>query len=73
MIKCLFCNAFKPFDHAEHDTHGNEADHEEYGPAHPYGPLIVHQRANPQEEVAYGCGTEPQALTETLQVFGGYL
>ena len=64
----LFGYAFEPLDHAEHDCHRNKANHEEYGPAFPKVPSIVHERANPQEEVADGSGAEPQTLTKTLQV-----
>lgn len=55
----LLGDAFEPLNHAEHDCHRNEAYYQEYGPALPEIPCVVHQRTNPQEEVADGCSAEP--------------
>ena len=67
----LLGDLLKPFQHAEHDEHGDEADGQEDGPALPNGHLVIHQRTDPEEEVANGGGAEPETLTEALQMFRG--
>ena len=66
-------DAFKPFEHAEHRTHGDEADYQEYHPGNPYRALVVNQRTDPQQEVTKGGGGEPKTLAETLQILRGEL
>ena len=65
-------DTLKPADHTEHDAHRDEADAEEYGPCHPDGAGIIDERADPEQQIADGCGTEPEALAEALQMFRGY-
>ncbi len=50
----LLGDTFQPLHHAEHNPHRHEADDEECRPALPNGHFVVHQRANPQEEVPDG-------------------
>ena len=70
----LHGDLLQPLDHAEHDSHGDEAYHHEYEPAHPLtAEAVVHQRADPDEEVADCCSAEPQTLADTLQVLGSHL
>lgn len=67
-VTFLLCHAFKPFHHAEHDAHRDEADDEEYCPANPDWPCIIHKRANEDKEIADGCSTEPKTLAQTNHV-----
>ena len=55
----LFRYTFQPLHHAEHHTHRDEAYDKEYRPALPDGPLVVHQRTNPQQQVTYRRRTQP--------------
>lgn len=64
---------FKPLDHAEHDNHGEEADGHEDDPALPDRNLVVEGGADPEESVAHGGSTEPEALAEAEEVLGGNL
>ena len=73
LSRLLRCYALKPFDHAEHDAHGEQADGEEDAPCVGDGPLVVHERANPQQQVAHGGGAEPQAQAPARQVLGSDL
>ena len=69
----LACYTLKPLDHSQHDSHGDNADNCKYCPALPERDLVVHQRANPNQQVTDGSCTEPQALAQTLQVLGSHL
>ena len=60
----LLSNTLKPFHHAEHDDHREQADAHEDAPANPDGEVGVHQRSYPEESVTHGGGAEPQALAE---------
>ena len=51
----------------------NDADGQEDCPALPDGPLVIHERANPQQAVADSRSAKPQTLAESLQVLGSYL
>lgn len=63
-------HAFEPVYHREHRAHRDEADDEEYSPALPEGPVVVHKRTDPEEEVTEGCRAEPETLAETLHMGG---
>ena len=63
----------QPLHHTEHDAHGDEADGSEDCPALPDRPSLVHERANPEQHIAYGRSTQPEALAETQQVLGSHL
>ena len=56
MILNLFCDPFKPLHHSKHYKHGNKADNQEHTPSLPDRPLVIHQRAKEQQEVA-DCGS----------------
>ena len=71
--KLALCNLFKPFDHTEHYAHRYQADDEEYHPAFPDRPCVVHQRAYEDEEVSYCGGAEPETLAETLHALWSHL
>ena len=66
------CYSFKPFYHGEHGSHGDETYDEEDAPADPEGEGVVHQRSDPEQEVAQCGGAEPESLTESLHVGGCY-
>ena len=67
----LLCYFLKPLDHAEHNAHCQEAHAEEHAPAGPQRHLVVHQRADPQEEVAHRGGAEPESLAKSEKVLRG--
>ena len=64
---------FKPFDHAQHDNHRQEADGHEDQPALPDGNLVVQGGADPEEAVTHSSGSEPQTLAEAEEVLGSNL
>ena len=69
----LLGDSFEPLNHAEHDAHRDETYGKEDCPADPDGPLVVHERSYPEQEVAYGSCSEPQTLAQSLQMLGRYL
>ena len=51
-----FGDLLEPLQHAQHDEHGDEANGQEDAPALPDRHFVIHQRANPKEEVAHSRG-----------------
>mgnify|MGYP001528881338 CR=1 FL=1 len=66
----LLSYSFEPFHHSEHDSHGDKANNQEYGPAITDGDGIVHKRTNPQQEVTDSRSTQPEPLAETEKMLG---
>ena len=62
-------NLLKPLYHAQHHTHSDKADYEEYGPALPDRPSIIHNWSYEDEEVSNRGGTEPETLAKALHMF----
>ena len=71
-FRILFSNTFEPFHHCEHYAHGNKANDKEHRPCLPDGEFVVHQRANPEKQIANGRCAKPKALAKALHVLGSH-
>ena len=67
-VQMLLCNSFKPFHHAEHNSHRDYAYYCKHSPALPDWPCVVHERADPEEEVSECSGTKPKTLAKTEEM-----
>ena len=62
-------DALKPFEHAQHHAHRDEAEDGEHTPGDPLvREGVEHLHTEEDKEVANSGGTQPQTLADTLQM-----
>lgn len=69
----IFGYSLKPFNHAEHCAHRNQADSGKDHPSLPDRAGVIDEGTDPEEQVAYGSRSEPETLAETLEMARGNL